>query len=347
MKLWRDCVLTGIYTLSPTHCGTGQTTGAVDLPVARDAATGFPILPATSLKGVARDYCERTDNGDGDGDGSLTRDQLNWLFGKTVEDVQKDLEGSTETEDPSQQKPVQLEAGALVFTEGRLIAYPVRSLNYPFLYATCPMILKRLARDLRALDMEFLPEECLDMAVEPQQIKVASGTFAGKTLVLEDLIYEANEVAELTGLQRLGERLSALLPKTEQDTREQLSNNLVLIPDEDFEDLMQRTIPVQARIKLTSLKTTGKTEDGESGNLWYEENLPSDCLFLSFIGERRQRLSASEKVSSDSSSKGAINAVEVLRSVRNRLATVQLGGNETVGQGLCLWNFWSPEGAVQ
>jgi CRISPR-associated protein Cmr4 len=39
MNIWHDCLLTGIYTLPPIHCGPGQTTGAVDLPVARDAAT--------------------------------------------------------------------------------------------------------------------------------------------------------------------------------------------------------------------------------------------------------------------------------------------------------------------
>ena len=64
MNVWLDCLLTGIYTLTPIHCGTGQTTDAVDLPVARDAATGFPILPATSLeRGYTRLCGERRING--------------------------------------------------------------------------------------------------------------------------------------------------------------------------------------------------------------------------------------------------------------------------------------------
>lgn len=48
-------LVTGIYTLTPTHCGTGQAAGAVDLPIAREAHTRLPLLPATSLKGIARD----------------------------------------------------------------------------------------------------------------------------------------------------------------------------------------------------------------------------------------------------------------------------------------------------
>ena len=51
----RKLVVTGIYTLTPTHCGTGQAAGAVDLPIAREAHTGLPLIPASSLKGIARD----------------------------------------------------------------------------------------------------------------------------------------------------------------------------------------------------------------------------------------------------------------------------------------------------
>ena len=42
--------------LTPVHPGTGQDSSSViDLPVAREAATGFPVIPASSLKGVLRD----------------------------------------------------------------------------------------------------------------------------------------------------------------------------------------------------------------------------------------------------------------------------------------------------
>ena len=54
MKVWENAVLCGIYSLTPLHFGTGQTTGGVDLPIAREAGTGFPVLPATGLKGGAR-----------------------------------------------------------------------------------------------------------------------------------------------------------------------------------------------------------------------------------------------------------------------------------------------------
>ena len=83
---------------------------------------GSPILPATSLKGVTRDYAAR----DGSTDpGGLTHHDLDRLFGRTVGDVMG-AEGTGPQDDLAM---TQLEAGALVFTEGRLVAFPVRSLK--------------------------------------------------------------------------------------------------------------------------------------------------------------------------------------------------------------------------
>lgn len=44
-----------IHVLSPLHAGTGQGTGVIDLPIAREKATGIPYLPGSSVKGTLRD----------------------------------------------------------------------------------------------------------------------------------------------------------------------------------------------------------------------------------------------------------------------------------------------------
>ncbi|MBQ3620098.1 MAG: hypothetical protein II940_00285, partial [Methanosarcinaceae archaeon] len=46
-----------IHALSPLHAGTGQGTGVIDLPIAREKATNIPIFPASSLKGAMRELC--------------------------------------------------------------------------------------------------------------------------------------------------------------------------------------------------------------------------------------------------------------------------------------------------
>jgi CRISPR-associated protein Cmr4 len=327
MTIWQDVELTGIYTVTPTHCGTGQAAGAIDLPIAREAGTGFPVLPATSLKGVARDYAMRDSLSPEEG--RLSEQEIDRLFGPALD---PEAEGN-------------LAAGALAFTEGRLVALPIRSLNRPFLHVSCPLGMERLARDLRALGVEdFLPDGWREAGSEPGGAQVADAALGGHTLVLEDLVYAEAEVVHRPGLSRLGQRLAELLPAEEKETRARLAGGLVVIPDQDFSDLMQRAVPVRARTKLTGGKTTDKWTDPESGkeesgNLWYEEFLPSDCLFVAFIGQRRQR-----NPRPDSGSGPPVSSESPLQRLRDRagaLEVVQIGGNETVGNGLCLWTFWS------
>ena len=52
----------GLLAETPIHAGSGRGMGVVDLPVAREAATDYPVLVGSSLKGV-------TQGQDGDGTG--------------------------------------------------------------------------------------------------------------------------------------------------------------------------------------------------------------------------------------------------------------------------------------
>jgi CRISPR-associated protein Cmr4 len=288
-----DAIFTSIYTLTPTHCGTGQTSGAVDLPIARETHTGFPVLPASSLKGAAR-HAFRGRMSD--------PDEEEWLFGSDVDNK----EGTK-----SEIKP-----GALVILEGRLLLYPLRSLARPFVYATCPLILERLHRDLRALG--FTPD--WEVPALQQRLEVMDPSLAGNALVIEDLAYRPEEVVALLNGDRLTEFFASLLPPEESSTRNRLKQSLVVTPSDDFADVIRRVAPVQARIRLTKEKTT----TGEDGNLWYEETLPSDCLFGVFLSNRR-RLSDGR------------DPCDVFLRYLNKERSMQLGGNETVGQGYCWW----------
>jgi CRISPR-associated protein Cmr4 len=77
-------------------------------------------------------------------------------------------------------------------------------------------------------------------------------------------------------------------------------------------------------------------------HLWYEEHLPPDCLFLALIGQRRQRFRGGEAKATPSESKRP--ALAVLREHAQHLRIVQIGGNETLGYGLCWWSGWATEG---
>lgn len=296
MSAWERASICGIYTVSPLHVSTGQAEGAIDLPVMKEPHTGYPVIPASSLKGVARD---RTKD-------KLAKALHTKIFGP---ELRKNDSQTSDTETPK------LEIGALVFTEARLVAFSVRSLNRPFLHVTCRLVLERLDRDLRAAK---IPLGSLSLPSTNAKVLVADTPLSKTTLVLEDLVYTTGDVASSSDLTRIAKLFSTLLPKAEDNTRRRLEKGLIVIPDEDFSALVTR-LPVRARIRLGENKTTS----GDDGNLWYEEQVPADCLFVSLIGARR----------------GKAEQLAELEAVQGALTVSQIGGNETVGEGICFWTL--------
>lgn len=319
MSAWKEAVVCGIYTVSPLHVSTGQAEGAIDLPVTKEPHTGFAVIPASSLKGVAREaFAATARQAKPTGAGTTPEEtEVEELFGPTLKRTNDLNEQETKAEkvetNHKQNSAPKLFTGALVFTEARLVAYAARSLNRPFLYVTCRLVLERLGRDLRAAGITTF--ENFSLPMPSAEVLVTDAPLANTTLVLEDLVYSGN-VAQSSDLTRIADSLARLLPALEVDTRNRLKKGLVVIPDQDFA-MLARRLPVRARIKLGENKTTS----GDDGNLWYEEQVPADCLFVAMIGER--------------SGKGG--ALKSFREKRTLLAVSQIGGNETVGEGICLW----------
>ena len=100
----------GLLAETSIHPGAGRSMGVVDLPVARETATDYPVLVGSSLKGALRDKADEAQ-----------RDQR---FGK-----------------PEQ-------AGDLLISDARLLLLPVRSLTTSFRWVTCPHLIERYCRDL-------------------------------------------------------------------------------------------------------------------------------------------------------------------------------------------------------
>lgn len=124
-------ILVSLFAETFIHPGSGQSDGAIDLPVARERVTGYPFIAGSSLKGAWRDYAEQT---------GWNEDKRNAIFGE------------------------QEKAGQLLFSDARLLLLPVRSLNCSYCWVTSPLVLERLARDLeRGLGKKY--SELLDVSV--------------------------------------------------------------------------------------------------------------------------------------------------------------------------------------
>jgi len=304
----RALIVTGIYTLTPTHCGTGQAAGAVDLPIAREAHTRLPILPATTLKGVARDWFD-PDNIE------LYQTVVKPLFGPRPPKGRRDKGGSPADDDAERKSETEqsLSAGDLVFLDGLLLAFPVRSLTLGFRLVTAPLLLQRLQRIAHSfgasLDRAFA---CPD---PPQDGLLLPSKQTGP-VSLEDLVFSENDCRTDPAVDALAEALARLVARDEKDAdRRALARRLVVVPDAVLQDITQRATTVTARIVLNENKT--------SNNLWYEETLPPDCLFAAIVGRRP-----------------GSNDDPIQKLVHNLPAPerhTQIGGNATVGCGIGRW----------
>lgn len=242
--------------LTPVHSGTGQSSaGVIDLPIAREVATGFPILPASSIKGVLRD-------GDGLRRGEQdTITEKDRLFGYADKKTgNKDENGRDERES---------RAAPLTFTDARLLCLPVRSYRGTFAYVTCPLVLSRLARDLEALGHPLTLPEVPE--VEEGTALVTGNTLThGGQVLLEDLDLAAQE----TGAARAWAEALALL----SGLGDELTGRFALLSDDEFTFLAETATEVTAHIRLEA-----ETKTVQGSALWYEEALPAASLLTSFL----------------------------------------------------------------
>ena len=106
---------------TPLHAGSGDSLGIVDLPIQRERHTSFPKIEASSLKGALREAFEQDKK-------KVSPSDIIKAFGP-------DTNASEH-------------AGALGFTDARLLLFPVKSMKGVFAWITCPKALRQLQTDL-------------------------------------------------------------------------------------------------------------------------------------------------------------------------------------------------------
>ncbi len=213
------------YTYSPLHAGVGQTTGVVDLPIEREKHTGYPCVYATGLKGSLRSYWKQNNYHD-----------LEDIFGK---------------------EEASAGAGGLIFTDLKILLFPVRASEGTFKWVTCQKVINRFKRDCKiATDQEVtLP------AIEELQLmeNVPDSPNFSQYLILDDYLFkkcQANTQAYF------------FLKEIE-------AKNICLVKNDLFDYFVNHATQIIARNKLKDNKV--------SDNLWYEETLPADTLLYSFV----------------------------------------------------------------
>lgn len=315
-----------LYTESPLHAGTGSTASVIDLPVQRERITNYPHVYGSGLKGALRDQADASDT------------EKNIFYGpsETEDKTQARLFNFSSEEieglDKSKLSSLVRFGGALSVGEARLVLFPVRSLTGIFAYVTSPYVLARLARDLQAADVVPPPtwtqpiktDECIVSSVA----KNSDGVAASGSVVLEEFTFKAvnngivDELASwlINNAMPVGDEYSYW--------RKTMVQRLVILPDDAFRDFVSYSTQVVTRIRVNN-----DTKTVVDGQLWTQEVIPSDTLFVSTVLAHDVR--APKEVCQRVFGKDEVKALEVRDWMRETTRErIQIGGDETTGHGI-------------
>lgn len=214
-------------------------------------------------------------------------------------------------------------AGALSISDARLLAFPVRSLKGVFAWTTCPSVLCRLQRDLEVIGGRGFPEVPdvgKDTVATPPQSPLG---IDGRAL-LEEFEFRLDDP------KHLALAVSAWVAKRavkDCGTKRRIESHFAILHDDDFTHFARHATEVTARVGLDYQRKTAKT-----GALFYEESLPPETLFYALVRADDSRRERFRRSSAD--------LMDWLRGNLGR--TLQIGGGESVGKGICAVRLVDP-----
>jgi CRISPR-associated protein Cmr4 len=234
-----------IHALSPLHAGTSQGFGVIDLPIAREKATGIPYFPGSSLKGVLRDAC-------------------------TDKKLRQEVFGS----EPMSNEP---HASSVSFSDLRLLLFPVRSVYGTFAWVTSPYILLRFLRDL---DSTGTPEPTSAVPqvtiTKSAAIPQSDSVIAEKNrVILEDLELDAKKDSSV---EEWANWIAKHLFPAHETWQRFLIQRMCVVSDDVLVFLLGTATEVFARIRLQN-----ESKTVEKGGLWYEEALPAETILSGIV----------------------------------------------------------------
>ena len=295
---------------TPLHAGSGTDLGVVDLPIQRERHTGFPKIEASGLKGCIREAFEKNE------------DEI--LVGsKKVENRDETISLAFGPENGDDH------AGALGFTDARLLLFPVKSMKSVFAWVTCPKVLARFGNDLTLAGItnvqipseKEVPHDC-QLVIKDRKI------------VLEEYTFEITKDANVEGTcSKFAEWLSQkVIPQGDEYKywQEKIGKDVIVLPDDDFRDFVNLSTEVITRIKIDN--DTGTVQPGA---LFTEEYLPSETILysLALTTPIFRENGADKGVFRKTTDKSEEDLV-MEYFTKGLPEVIQIGGNATIGKGI-------------
>ena len=252
--------LTFVHALTPLHAGTGQGVGVIDLPIAREKATGLPFLPGSSLKGSLRSRCDEKNRVE--------------IFGAETTDTTSD----------------EFKASAAQFSDQRLLLLPIRSLAGTFAWVTSPYVLQRFVRDLQ--DVQVAVPASVPQISDTSTCRVANQNskiiLTNSQVYLEDLDLTAHPDQNAT---KWGEWIGQQVFPGDKAWQDMLTERICIVHDDILTFLLDTATEITARIKMQENSKTVQI-----GGLWYEEALPTETILTGLVLAIPSKNVTSEKV---------------------------------------------------
>jgi CRISPR-associated protein Cmr4 len=283
-----------LHALSPLHVGIGRGLGFIDLPIMREKITDWPLVPGSGVKGVMADHFGATQNE------RKTNEELKAAFG---------MSGT----------PEESNAGALVYTDARIVCLPVRSLYGTFAWVTSGLVLHRLLRELEEAGSGADSEADLDVPADPAEGSILLPDDPASVLAdnnhkvfFEDLDFQ-RVACEKTA--KWAEKLAGWVFSDDTNWQTLFRQRFAIVPNDTFDFLCETAVQVDARVRIDDDQKTVA-----AGALWYEEALPVETILAGLVWCDRVFVNQ-------------VNAATLLANYCEEPLALQIGGKATVGRG--------------
>ena len=215
-----NAILLGLIAETPIHYGAETGGGAIDLPVAREAATRYPVIAGSAFKGSMKDM----------------------LGGESVFTGKADA------------------AGHLIFSDIRLLLLPVRSLAASYAWVTCPLLLERLQRDSSraAPTGGNAAVTGFTIPVVTDGYYVSANVGLPDLLQLEERQFtkSANNATAVANLENLIANLQNVI--AHDTAKNRVKTQMVILSDNDFAWFAEFALPVNAHNQLNANNKTSE-----------------------------------------------------------------------------------------
>ena len=335
--MFKKSGLLTFYAETSLHMGSGTSLSYVDLPIQREKHTDFPIMQASGIKGVMKEFAERKWyeevekrlNSQGNPEEAKTKTEINIANKEKIYEAIKTKVSTIFGPEEGDKF-----ASCIVFTDAKILLFPVRSVSGIFAWMTSPFVLKRFKRDLESAGIEFKDNnEEIDIP-EPsgeEKIIVANSILKVQStnqVMLEEFVFDVED-GKSEEADKIANKIKEFLPENPafQDLINELPKRFCIVADNVFKDFVKLAVEIQTRIKIN--QATGTVEEGA---LFTEELVPSESVFYSlvFFNDPYNKIN------------GLQNVDDVMNTTQNLFSNfplLQLGGDETLGRGLLRVKF--------